>query len=67
MYLISNRQRQEAMAILSVFIEMTADNSSYRIRDLRRRAGLLVKRLEETESMDIRTVKRLKAEDSKET
>lgn len=45
MYLISNRQRQEAIDFLTAFIALTDDKGSNKVYNLKRRAGLLVKRL----------------------
>lgn len=45
MYLISNRQRREAMDFIAAFIRLTAGSVQARERDKRRRAGLLLEQL----------------------
>lgn len=60
MHLISNRQRQEAIDFLTSFIELTADNGSNRVRNLKRRAGLLIKKLERSEELSNELVKAIK-------
>lgn len=60
MHLISNRQRQEAIDFLTSFIELTADNGSNRVRNLKRRAGLLIKRLKESKELSNELAKAIK-------
>lgn len=60
MYLISNQQRREIMDYLTSFIELTADNGDNRVRDLKRRSGLLVKKLNIKEEIDYKLIKHKK-------
>ena len=60
MYLISNQQRREITDFLTAFVELTADNGSNRIFNMKRRAGLLVKKLNRKEEIDIKTLKAIK-------
>ena len=60
MHLISNRQRQEAIDFLTSFIELTADNGSNRVRNLKRRTGLLIKRLKESKELSNELAKAIK-------
>lgn len=62
MYLISNQQRREVIEFLSAFIELTADNGSNRIYNMKRRAGLLIKKLNRKEEISNELVKSLKNE-----
>lgn len=62
MHLISNQQRHEVIDFLTAFIELTADNGSNRVYNLKRRAGLLVKKLKSNEEIDYKLIKRLKDE-----
>ena len=62
MHLISNQQRREVIDFLTAFIELTADNGSNRVYNLKRRAGLLVKKLKNNEEIDYKLIKRLKDE-----
>lgn len=62
MYLISNQQRREVMDFLTSFIELTADNGDNRVYNLKRRAGLLVRKLKDKEEIDYKLIKRLKDE-----
>lgn len=62
MYLISNQQRREVIEFLSAFIELTADNGSNRIYNMKRRAGLLIKKLNRKEGISNELVKSLKNE-----
>lgn len=62
MYLISNQQRREVIDFLTSFIELTADNGDNRVYNLKRRAGLLVRKLENSKEIDCKLIKRLKDE-----
>lgn len=62
MYLISNPARRKVMDFLTSFIELTADNGDNRVYNLKRRAGLLVKKLKDKEETDYKLIKRLKDE-----
>lgn len=62
MHLISNQQRREVIDFLTAFIELTADNGNNRVYNLKRRAGLLVKKLKNNEEIDYKLIKRLKDE-----
>lgn len=62
MHLISNQQRREVIDFLTAFIELTADNGNNRVYNLKRRAGLLVKKLKSNEEIDYKLIKRLKDE-----
>ena len=58
MHMISNQQRQDVIDFLTSFIELTADKGSNRVYNLKRRAGLLVRKLKDNKEI----VKRLKDE-----
>lgn len=65
MYLISNRQRREAMDFIAAFIRLTAGSVQARERDKRRRAGLLLEQLsraEETPGGLVRALREAQAE-----
>lgn len=62
MHLISNQQRQDVIDFLTSFIELTADKGSNREYNLKRRAGLLVRKLKDNKEIDYQLVKRLKDE-----
>ena len=62
MHLISNQQRREAVEFLTAFIELTADGGSNRIHNLKRRAGLLVRKLKENKEISNELVKAIKDE-----
>lgn len=62
MHMISNQQRQDVIDFLTSFIELTADKSSNRVYNLKRRAGLLVRKLKDNKEIDYQLVKRLKDE-----
>lgn len=58
MHLTSNQQRH----FLTAFIELTADNSNNRVYNLKRRAGLLVRKLKDNKEIDYKLIKQLKDE-----
>ena len=60
MFLISNQQRREVVDFLTAFVELTADNGSNRIHNMKRRAGLLIKKLNRKEEISIELIKALK-------
>lgn len=60
MHLISNRQRREIVEFLSAFIELTADGGNNRIYNLKRRAGLLVRKLQKNEEISNELIKEIK-------
>lgn len=62
MHLISNQQRREAIDFLTAFIELTADGGSTRVYNLKRRAGLLVRKLKNNEEISNELVKAIKNE-----
>lgn len=62
MHMISNQQRQDVIDFLTSFIELTADKGSNRVYNLKRRAGLLVRKLKDNKEIDYQLVKRLKDE-----
>lgn len=62
MFLISNQQRREVVDFLTAFVELTADNGSNRIHNMKRRAGLLIKKLNKKEEISIELIKALKYE-----
>lgn len=62
MHLISNQQRQDVIDFLTSFIELTADKGSNLVYNLKRRAGLLVKKLKDNNETDYKLIKRLKDE-----
>lgn len=62
MHLISNQQRREVIDFLTAFIELTADKGNNRIYNLKRRAGLLVKKLQGNKEIDYELIKKLKDE-----
>lgn len=62
MHLISNQQRHEVIDFLTSFIELTADNGSTKVYNLKRRAGLLIKKLKDNKEIDYQLVKRIKDE-----
>lgn len=62
MHLISNQQRREAVEFLTAFIELTADGGRNRIYNLKRRAGLLVRKLKENKEISNELVKAIKDE-----
>lgn len=62
MYLISNQQRRDIIDFLSAFVELTADNGSNRIYNMKRRAGLLIKKLNRKEEIDNELLKAIKNE-----
>ena len=62
MHLISNQQRREAVEFLTAFIKLTADGGSNRTRNLKRRAGLLVRKLKENKEISNELVKAIKDE-----
>ncbi len=62
MHLISNQQRQEIIDFLTSFIELTADNGNNKVYNLKRRAGLLVKKLKSNKEIDYKLIKQLKDE-----
>lgn len=62
MHMISNHQRQDVIDFLTSFIELTADKGSNRVYNLKRRAGLLVRKLKDNKEIDYQLVKRLKDE-----
>lgn len=62
MYLISNQQRREITEFLSAFIELTAENGSNRVFNMKRRAGLLIKKLNRKEEIDNELLKAIKDE-----
>lgn len=62
MHLISNQQRREAIDFLTAFIELTADNGNNKVYNLKRRAGLLVRKLKDNKEIDYKLIKQLKDE-----
>lgn len=60
MFLISNQQRREVVDFLTAFVELTADNGNNRIYNMKRRAGLLIKKLNKKEEISIELIKALK-------
>lgn len=62
MYLISNQQRREVVDFLTAFVELTADNGNTRIYNMKRRAGLLIKKLNRKEEISFELIKALKNE-----
>lgn len=60
MFLISNQQRREVVDFLTAFVELAADNGSNRIHNMKRRAGLLIKKLNKKEEISIELIKALK-------
>jgi len=60
MYLISNQQRRDIIDFLSAFVELTADNGSNRVYNMKRRAGLLIKKLNRKEEIDNEFIKAIK-------
>lgn len=62
MHLISNQQRQDVIDFLTAFIELTDDKGNNRVYNLKRRAGLLVKKLRDNKDIDYKLVKQLKDE-----
>ena len=60
MYLISNQQRRDIIDFLSAFVELTADNGSNRVYNMKRRAGLLIKTLNRKEEIDNEFIKAIK-------
>lgn len=62
MHLISNQQRHDVIDFLTSFIELTADNGNNRVYNLKRRAGLLVKKLRDNKEIDYKLIKQLKDE-----
>ncbi len=60
MHLISNQQRREVVEFLTAFIELTPDGGSNRIYNLKRRAGLLVRKLKENQEISNETAKAIK-------
>ena len=62
MFLISNQQRREVVDFLTAFVELTADNGSNRIHNMKRRAGLLIKKLNKKEEISNELIKALKNE-----
>lgn len=62
MHMISNQQRQDVIDFLTSSIELTADKGSNRVYNLKRRAGLLVRKLKDNKEIDYQLVKRLKDE-----
>ncbi len=62
MHLISNQQRHEVIDFLTSFIELTADNGSNKVYNLKRRAGLLVRKLNNNQEISNELVKAIKNE-----
>lgn len=62
MHLISNQQRREVIDFLTAFIELTADNGNNKVYNLKRRAGLLVRKLKDNKEIDYKLIKQLKDE-----
>lgn len=62
MYLVSNQQRRDIIDFLSAFVELTADNGSNRVYNMKRRAGLLIKNLNRKEEIDNELLKTIKNE-----
>ena len=62
MHMISNQQRQDVIDFLTSFVELTADKDSNRVYNLKRRAGLLVRKLKDNKEIDYQLIKRLKDE-----
>ena len=60
MFLISNQQRREVVDFLTAFVELAEDNGSNRIHNMKRRAGLLIKKLNKKEEISIELIKALK-------
>lgn len=60
MHLISNRQRREAVEFLTAFIELTADGGSDRVRNLKRRARSLVRKLKDNQEISNESLKEIK-------
>ena len=60
MFLISNQQRREVVDFLTAFVELTDDKGSNRIYNMKRRAGLLIKKLNKKEEISIELIKALK-------
>lgn len=60
MYLISNQQRRDIIDFLSAFVELTADNGSNRVYNMKRRAGLLIKKLNRKEELDNELLRAIK-------
>lgn len=60
MHLISNQQRREVVEFLTAFIELTPDGGSNRIFNMKRRAGLLVRKLKENQEISNETAKAIK-------
>ena len=60
MHLISNRQRREVVEFLTAFIELTDDGGNNRIYNLKRRAGLLVRKLKDNQEISNETAKAIK-------
>lgn len=61
MHLISNQQKNDVVDFLTQFIALTADNGNNRIYNLKRRSGLLIKKLKANEEIDNELVKELRA------
>lgn len=60
MHLISNQQQRDVIDFLTSFIEMTDDEGNNRVYNLKRRAGLLVKKLRKNKEIDYQLIKQLK-------
>lgn len=60
MHLISNQQRREAVEFLTAFVELTPDGAGNRVFNMKRRAGLLVRKLKENQEISNETAKAIK-------
>lgn len=60
MHLISNQQRRDIIDFLTSFIELVPDKGNNRVYNLKRRAGLLVKKLNNSKGFDYKLIKQIK-------